>query len=474
MEKKEVEVVYHLGAGGTEELVNKLRKYAGSSKAVLDALKDYYNKTEVDQFIANTENIFDNYLPEGVVDGRIGEAKVELDNKKEDKFTIGTGLEMTEDRQLNITLDTEVFKIVTELPSEGIANKIYLIRNPKEEDGPSLYNEYVYVDGEWELVGNEKLEIDLSPYVTKELLMEEMAKYSAQLVQEALDRLVWIGSYQDYTELETKSDSTIYIITDQINEDGYLTKDEAAAIYQPRGEYATKTQVQEIMDERTWLGTEEEYQGLYEKSDYITYYTQDEVGSAYVISKEIITADDVENMITERQWLGTQEEYNAIGNKSDLVTYYTNKTEGSEDVTESYVTEEQVQNIITARQWFGTEAQYQDLLEKSDLVTYYTQDTVNDEVLRQSYTTTEDVNNLITARQWVGTQEQYTLIGNRSDLVTYYTTDPQIEYNYTTQQDVENIIKSSQWVGTEDEYQALQDKSDMVTYYTKNDDIQGK
>lgn len=52
---------------------------------------------------------------------------------KEDKFNIGTGLEMTQDRTLNVTLDTTIFKVVNNLPEqpdEGDENKIHLIVTP--------------------------------------------------------------------------------------------------------------------------------------------------------------------------------------------------------------------------------------------------------------------------------------------------------------------------------------------------------
>lgn len=57
-------------------------------------------------------------------------------------------------------------KIVEELPTTGIdESTIYLIRKitPGEND---VYNEYMYIDGKWELIGNTA--VDLSDYYTQE------------------------------------------------------------------------------------------------------------------------------------------------------------------------------------------------------------------------------------------------------------------------------------------------------------------
>lgn len=58
------------------------------------------------------------------------------------------------------------FKIVNELPTENIDPQIiYLVKETVGEEY-DYYNEYIYVDGEWELLGSTR--IDLSNYYTKE------------------------------------------------------------------------------------------------------------------------------------------------------------------------------------------------------------------------------------------------------------------------------------------------------------------
>lgn len=56
-------------------------------------------------------------------------------------------------------------EIVQELPSSGEEHTIYLV--PKQDASTGdVYNEYIYVDSEWELIGN--TQIDLSDYYTKQ------------------------------------------------------------------------------------------------------------------------------------------------------------------------------------------------------------------------------------------------------------------------------------------------------------------
>lgn len=59
-------------------------------------------------------------------------------------------------------VDTDLFIIVTELPSVGEKNKIYLV--PKDKG--SGFIEWLYADGQWDTIG--EIDIDLSNYPTRE------------------------------------------------------------------------------------------------------------------------------------------------------------------------------------------------------------------------------------------------------------------------------------------------------------------
>lgn len=64
----------------------------------------------------------------------------------------------------NVTIDLTLFKIVDSLPTSGIdSTKIYLVAND-ETSGSNVYTEYIYANGKWEVLGEYKSDIDLSPY----------------------------------------------------------------------------------------------------------------------------------------------------------------------------------------------------------------------------------------------------------------------------------------------------------------------
>lgn len=64
-------------------------------------------------------------------------------------------------------LDTTLFKVVTELPSEGIEDKVYLVVNKKSDDGQNQYTEYIYLNKAWEKIGEFQSEVDLTTEATK-------------------------------------------------------------------------------------------------------------------------------------------------------------------------------------------------------------------------------------------------------------------------------------------------------------------
>lgn len=98
------------------------------------------------------------------------------------KGTLGTiNGESLEDG--DITLDLNLFKIVSELPTENILdNKIYLIKDKTSTDNKNTFNEYIYTgnsdESSWELLGQITSEIDLSGYLTKEDAEKKYVKKS--------------------------------------------------------------------------------------------------------------------------------------------------------------------------------------------------------------------------------------------------------------------------------------------------------
>lgn len=69
-------------------------------------------------------------------------------------------------------------EVVNELPSTGETNVIYLAK--KAGTNPDVHDEYVYVEGNWEKIGN--TEVDLSNYYTKDQVYTKSETYSQEEV----------------------------------------------------------------------------------------------------------------------------------------------------------------------------------------------------------------------------------------------------------------------------------------------------
>ena len=69
----------------------------------------------------------------------------------------------------DIKIDLSLYKVVTELPiSDQDVNKIYLVIDTEgNEEKNNVYKEYIYTSVGWELLGQYKANIDLTPYVQK-------------------------------------------------------------------------------------------------------------------------------------------------------------------------------------------------------------------------------------------------------------------------------------------------------------------
>lgn len=129
--------------------------------------------------------------------------------KKQAKFNVGQGLELTDEGTLQCTLDTSVFKIVETLPEQGEPDKIYLINNYSSEHR-NTYSEYMWVNAQWELVGTHNSELNLDDYVTKSDL------------ETAFEDFCWqVDLYN--SELDIKNKNTGQPLS--IGDDIYNTKD---------------------------------------------------------------------------------------------------------------------------------------------------------------------------------------------------------------------------------------------------------
>ena len=143
--------------------------YWETIKVLQGTLPEFENRIKkwVEQQLKN----FDEHLNEEIrqFDGRIAIISQDIETlklTKQDKLIAGSGIDIT-DNVISCVLDLTLYKIVSELPTEDIdTTKIYLVVDSEGTHG-NLYKEYIYVDGEWELLGEYKADIDLSPYLTK-------------------------------------------------------------------------------------------------------------------------------------------------------------------------------------------------------------------------------------------------------------------------------------------------------------------
>lgn len=79
----------------------------------------------------------------------------------------------------DITIDLNIYEVVTSLPTTNInSHKIYLVLS--ETSGTNnLYTEYAYISGAWEILGQYKANVDLTPYVSKNELSGLNIRYSS-------------------------------------------------------------------------------------------------------------------------------------------------------------------------------------------------------------------------------------------------------------------------------------------------------
>ncbi len=77
------------------------------------------------------------------------------------------------------------FEIVDVLPAEGQNGIIYLVL--EDESTSDIYNEYAWIDGQWEKLGSTAIKIE--DYVTKEQLVTDLSELEAQIRSDYLLRL---------------------------------------------------------------------------------------------------------------------------------------------------------------------------------------------------------------------------------------------------------------------------------------------
>lgn len=98
-------------------------------------------------------------------------------------------------------------EVVSELPETGETNVIYLVK--KSGTNPDTHDEYVYVEGNWEKIGN--TEIDLSNYYTKDQVYSKSETYNQNEVNTLITEIE--GNISTIPNIETSMSGSGNVIT---------------------------------------------------------------------------------------------------------------------------------------------------------------------------------------------------------------------------------------------------------------------
>lgn len=175
-----------------DSILSETSSNAIENRAVTIALQNRPTKEDLREYVKKTD--LDTKANITALNDYVTNIQHQQDlDTKQDSLTAGRGISII-NNVISSTLDTNVYVIVQELPDEGNPNKIYLLET--EDNGDVIYTEY-----RWDV-----------------------------------DR-GWIEQRQVLPEIDLS---------------GYLTRSDAATTYQPVGDYATRTEVnnahQDIVD----------------------------------------------------------------------------------------------------------------------------------------------------------------------------------------------------------------------------------
>lgn len=296
-------------------------------------LSNYYTKQEV-----YSKGQVDDLIPTDIV---TQQEFVDGLSSKQDILSAGQGINI-QNSVISLDKNIELFQVVQELPIENIdENKIYMVPTIGGEN--NTYVEYLYADGQWETLGEYKVDIDLSEYALK----TDIPSLEGYATQDWVLNKGYLTEHQDLSHL--------------------LRADDAAALYQPIGNYLTS-----VPDEYV-TQTELENEGFL-KNIPDSYASKDYVDQS-VLSKANI--EDVYDKATVDQKITDA----VTGGTVDLSNYY-NKQEVDAlipDVSE-FAKVEDIPTVPTNVGAFINDAGYITLNEvpKTDLTEYYNKEQIDE------------------------------------------------------------------------------------------------
>lgn len=105
--------------------------------------------------------------------------------------------------------------IVVTLPAKGDANKIYLLPNVSSKAN-DIYDEYIWLEGGWEFLGNKQVTVDLTPYYTKVEVDDKFVIAVTGKVLSTNDFTTELKSKLDTSYTKEQIDALILSLTDRI------------------------------------------------------------------------------------------------------------------------------------------------------------------------------------------------------------------------------------------------------------------
>lgn len=163
--------------------------------AEIRTLKDYNNKSIYPQTLTSAVYNEENKSLDNLLAAKADLDKIYFKNEIDDMIA---------------ALATLDIKVVNSLPTTEISTKsLYLLK--VNGDINNDYEEYVYVNGKWEMIGTTK--VDLSGYATKTELNNYALKESLQpIATQNIITNVWVGTKAQYDALATKEATRLYLI----------------------------------------------------------------------------------------------------------------------------------------------------------------------------------------------------------------------------------------------------------------------
>lgn len=411
----------------------------------VDDLANYYTETEINGLLNNKADKSSVPTKLSQLNNDTGFITNAVDNLtnyylKSETYT------KTEVNDLIGQIKTISIQVVDTLPTTGESNVIYLV--PKEGSKDDIYNEYIWVNNAWELIGS--TQIDLTGYATEDWVNTQIANF---LTESQITQLINNSLANYYTQeqvnnlLDNKADkSSIPTKTSQlINDSGYIdnTVNDLENYYKKNETY-NQTQVNNLLNnkaDKTEIPTK--VSELENDKGYISEIpiaSATQLGGIKVGDNLAITEDGVLSSIGGST--GTSD-YNALSNKPALNT--------DNSVALEVNAQEEISGTVSLHKVSKT-GNYNDLLNKPNIPSK-TSDLTNDSGYITN--TVDNLTNYYKKAETYNQTEVDNLLGNKantSDIPTktsqltndsgYITNEVDNLTNYYTETEVNNLLSS--------------------------------